>query len=148
MMMDEGTDRYDANALAEARERLGMQLSASASNDRSTLFMGVPSANLNGALDLFAEVARHPTYADAEVARFKAQQVAGIQQELTNPGALAQRMTTRLLAAGTPYAKAQGSGDPVAVASLTPPTCAVSNRRGCAPTRRRSSSFPTGRWAR
>ena len=120
MMMDEGTDRYDANALAEARERLGMQLSASASNDRSTLFMGVPSANLNGALDLFAEVARHPTYADAEVARFKAQQVAGIQQELTNPGALAQRMTTRLLAAGTPYAKAQGSGDPVAVASLTP----------------------------
>ena len=120
MMLDEGTEHYDVNALAEARERLGMQLSANNSNDRSTLSMGVPSANLGGALDLFAEVARRPAYADAEVARFKAQQVAQIQQELTNPNALAQRMATRVLAAGSPYEKAQGSGDPVAVASLTP----------------------------
>jgi len=120
MMMDEGTEHYDVNALAEARERLGMQLSAGNSSDRSMLVMGAPSANLDGALDLFAEVARRPAYADAEVARFKAQQVAQIQQELTNPNALAQRMATRVLAAGTPYEKAQGSGDPVAVAALTP----------------------------
>jgi len=120
MMLDEGTEHYDVNALAEARERLGMQLGAGNGNDRSTLSMGVPSANLGPALDLFAEVARRPAYADAEVARFKAQQVAQIQQELTNPGALAQRMTTRVLAAGSPYEKAQGSGDPVAVAALTP----------------------------
>ncbi|WP_271299940.1 M16 family metallopeptidase [Sphingomonas sp. CV7422] len=119
-MLDEGTEHYDVNALAEARERLGMQLSAGAGNDRSTVSMGVPSANLGPALDLFAEVARRPAYRDADVARFKAQQVAQIQQELTNPGSLAQRMSTRILAAGTPYAKAQGSGDPVAVASLTP----------------------------
>src|SRR5690606_15905546 len=85
-MLDEGTEHYDVNALAEARERLGMQLSAANSNDRSTLGMGVPSANLGPALDLFAEVARRPAYADAEVARFKAQQVAQIRQELTNPG--------------------------------------------------------------
>ncbi|MEA1083546.1 pitrilysin family protein [Sphingomonas sp. CD22] len=119
-MLDEGTEHYDVNALAEARERLGMQLSSGAGNDRSTLSMGVPSANLGAALDLFAEVARRPAYGEAEVARFKAQQVAQIQQELTNPGALAQRMSTRILAAGTPYEKAQGSGDPVAVAALTP----------------------------
>jgi predicted Zn-dependent peptidase len=75
---------------------------------------------LASALDLFAEVAQRPAYADAEVARFKAQQVAQIQQELTSPGALAQRMATRILAAGSPYEKAQGSGDPAAVAALTP----------------------------
>ncbi|MFN3434862.1 MAG: M16 family metallopeptidase, partial [Sphingomonas sp.] len=120
MMLDEGTEHYDVNALAEARERLGMQLGTNNSNDRSTLSMGVPSANLGPALDLFAEVARRPAYADSEVARFKAQQVAQIQQELTNPAALAQRMTVRVLAAGTPYEKAQGSGDPAAVAALTP----------------------------
>ena len=119
-MLDEGTEHYDVNALAEARERLGMQLNSGGGNDRSTLSMGVPSANLGPALDLFAEVARRPGYGEADVARFKAQQVAQIQQELTNPGALAQRMSTRILAAGTPYEKAQGSGDPVAVASLTP----------------------------
>ena len=119
-MLDEGTEHYDVNALAEARERLGMQLSSGGGNDRSTLSMGVPSANLGPALDLFAEVARRPAYGEADVARFKAQQVAQIQQELTNPGALAQRMSTRILAAGTPYEKAQGSGDPAAVASLTP----------------------------
>jgi predicted Zn-dependent peptidase len=119
-MLDEGTEHYDVNALAEARERLGMQLASGAGNDRSTLSMNVPSANLGAALDLFAEVVRRPAYGEAEVARFKAQQVAKIQQELTSPGALAQRMSTRVLAAGTPYEKAQGSGDPVAVASLTP----------------------------
>lgn len=119
-MLDEGTEHYDVNALAEARERLGMQLASGAGNDRSTLSMNVPSANLDAALDLFAEVVRRPAYGEAEVARFKAQQVAKIQQELTSPGALAQRMSTRVLAAGTPYEKAQGSGNPVAVASLTP----------------------------
>lgn len=97
-----------------------MQLASGAGNDRSTLSMNVPSANLDAALDLFAEVVRRPAYGEAEVARFKAQQVAKIQQELTSPGALAQRMSTRVLAAGTPYEKAQGSGNPVAVASLTP----------------------------
>ncbi|WP_308815188.1 insulinase family protein [Sphingomonas sp. GV3] len=119
-MLDEGTEHYDVNTLAELRERLGMGLGTGSSNDRSTVVMSVPSVNLAPALDLFAEVARRPAYAPAEVARVKAQQIAGIQQELTNPGALAQRMTTRILAAGTPYAKAQGSGDPAAVATLTP----------------------------
>jgi len=119
-MLDEGTEHYDPTQLAEARERLGMQIGGGPSNDRSTVSMSVPSANLLPALDLFAEVARRPAFAPAEVARYKAQAVAGIQQELTNPNALGARVVAKVAGGGTPYEKAQGGGDPAAVAALTP----------------------------
>ncbi len=118
-MMDEGTTTLDSNALAQARERLGASIGTGLSLDRTVLTMGVPSANLNPALDLLADIARNPAFADAEVARIKNQRLAEIQQELTNPAGIAGRIVPRIVAAGTPYEKAQGGGDPAAVAALT-----------------------------
>jgi len=118
-MMDEGTTSLDANGIAQARERLGASIGTGMTLDRTTLSLGVPSANLNPALDLFADIARNPAFAEAEVARIRNQRLAAIQQELTNPAGIAGRITPRIVAAGTPYEKAQGGGDPVAVAALT-----------------------------
>jgi predicted Zn-dependent peptidase len=118
-MMDEGTTSLDANGIAQARERLGASIGTGLSLDRTTLSLSVPSANLNPALDLFADIARNPAFAEAEVARIRNQRLAGIQQELTNPAGIAGRITPRIVAAGTPYEKAQGGGDPAAVAALT-----------------------------
>jgi zinc protease len=120
-LMEEGTTTRDATALAQAEERLGVQIGAGASADRTTLTLEVPSANLAGGVDLLADVARNPAFAPAEVARIKGQALAGIQQELTNPGALAQRVLPRLvMGPNYPYAKQFGGGDPAAVAGLTP----------------------------
>jgi predicted Zn-dependent peptidase len=118
-MMDEGTMTRDGVALAEARERLGATIGSGATNDRTTLNLVVPSANLTPGIALFADVVRHPAFADAEVARVKNQALAGIQQELTSPNGLAARVLPRLLNPASPYAKAQGGGDPKAVAALT-----------------------------
>ncbi|WP_375402702.1 M16 family metallopeptidase [uncultured Sphingomonas sp.] len=119
-VMDEGTTTLDSIRLAEAKERLGADIGTGASNDRTTLSLEVPSANLQPALDLFADVARNPAFADAEVQRVKQQQLAGIAQELTSPQGLAGRVLPPLIAGpDSPYAKAQGSGDPRAVAALT-----------------------------
>ncbi len=119
-MLDEGTTTLDSTALAEAKERLGAQIGTGASADRTTLSLVVPSANLAPALDLFADVARNPAFADGEVARVRNQQLAQIAQELTNPEGLAQRvLPTYLYAAGSPYAKPGGSGDAKVVAALT-----------------------------
>ncbi|WP_267397510.1 MULTISPECIES: pitrilysin family protein [unclassified Sphingomonas] len=119
-MLDEGTTTRSSTAIAEARERLGAQIGGGSSADRTNVSFQVPSVNLAAGLDLFADVVRHPAFAEGEVARLKNQQLAGIQQELTNPAGLAGRVMPPLLYGATsPYAKSQGGGDPRAVAALT-----------------------------
>ncbi|MEG3163896.1 pitrilysin family protein [Sphingomonas sp. PB2P19] len=119
-MLDEGTTTRDSIAIAEARERLGAQIGGGSSADRSYVSFQLPSVNLAPGIDLLADVVRNPAYAEAEVARVKNQQLAQIQQELTNPQGLAGRVMPKLVyGPSSPYAKAIGGGDPKAVAALT-----------------------------
>ncbi|MEH3046353.1 MAG: pitrilysin family protein [Sphingomonas adhaesiva] len=117
-MLDEGTATLTSIALAEAKERLGAEIDTGNSQDRTTLSLRVPSANLAAGVALWSDIARNPAFPEAELARVKTQQLTQIAQELTNPNGLAQRVLPRLISPGTPYAKAQGSGDPKAVAAL------------------------------
>ena len=119
-MMDEGVPGLGSVQIAEIKERLGANIGAGGSSDRTTLNMDVPSANLAPALDLFAKIAREPTFPETELTRVKQQTLAGIAQELTNPQGLSQRVVPPLVyGPNHPYAKAQGGGDPRAVAALT-----------------------------
>ena len=119
-MLDEGTARLNSIQLAEAKERLGASIGSGSNSDRTVVSLDVPSANLRPALDLFADIARAPSFDETELQRVKQQQLAGIAQELTNPQGLIGRVTPKLIfGEGHPYAKAQGAGDPRAVAALT-----------------------------
>ncbi len=119
-MLDEGTTSLNSIQLAEAKERLGAEIGNGSSLDRTTMSMQVPSANLMPALTLFADIARNPAFDEAELARVKTQTLAGIQQELTNPMGLIGRVVPQVTyGPDFPYAKAQGGGDPRAVAALT-----------------------------
>ena len=118
-MLDEGTKRLTSIQLAEAEERLGAAISTGSSADRTTLGLRVPTANLAAGVGLWAEVARDPAFSDAELPRVRDQQLTGIAQELTSPNGLARRVLPTLVMPGSPYAKAQGLGDPKAVAALT-----------------------------
>jgi predicted Zn-dependent peptidase len=119
-MMDEGTAKLNSTQLAEAKERLGANIGSGSTLDRTVLSLDVPSANLLPAVDLFADIARAPSFSEAELGRVKNQQLAGIAQELTSPQGLVQRVGPKLsFGDASPYAKAQGGGDPRAVAALT-----------------------------
>ena len=119
-MLDEGTTHRTTIMIAEEQERLGASIGSGASNDRTTVHLDVPSANLDPALALYADVIRNPAFPEAELARVKTQTLAGIKQELTSPQGLAGRVLPPLVYGPTsPYAKAQGLGDPAAVAALT-----------------------------
>lgn len=119
-MLDEGAAGLDSIQIAEAKERLGASIGSGSSADRTTMNLQVPSANLAPALDLFAKIAREPTFSETELARVKQQALAGIAQELTNPSGLVGRVVPPLVyGPAYPYAKAQGGGDPKAVAALT-----------------------------
>ncbi|WP_294354413.1 pitrilysin family protein [uncultured Sphingomonas sp.] len=118
-MIDEGTRSLNSVQLAEAKERLGATIGTGSSADRTTLSLQVPSANLSAASQIWADIARAPAFPESELGRVKTQQLTQIQQELTSPGGLAQRVLPKLIAPNSPYAKAQGSGDPRAVQALT-----------------------------
>ncbi|MEH3038178.1 MAG: pitrilysin family protein [Sphingomonas adhaesiva] len=118
-MLDEGTATMSSIALAEAKERLGADIGTGNSQDRTTLSLRVPSANLVAGTALWADIARNPAFPEGELTRVKTQQLTQIAQELTSPNGLAARVLPRLMSPGTPYAKSQGSGDPKAVAALT-----------------------------
>lgn len=120
-VMDEGgTTSLDSIRLAEAKERLGASIGTGGSNDRTTFSLEVPSANLQPGMTLLADVVRNPAFREDELGRLKNQALAGIQQELTSPQGLAGRVLPPLLyGPQSPYAKAQGLGDPKAIAALT-----------------------------
>nr|WP_315384912.1 pitrilysin family protein [uncultured Sphingomonas sp.] len=120
-LLEEGTTSRDSIAIAEAEERLGANIGAGSSADRTYLTLTLPSTNLGGAVELFADVVRHPAFAPAEVERIRATTLTGIQFELSDPSGLANRVLPGLLyGSAYPYAKlGNGSGDPAAVAKLS-----------------------------
>ena len=78
-----GTATLDAAALAKAQDRLGARLGASSGNDRTQVGLTVPSANLDAAIDLLADVVRRPAFDPREIERKRAEQLASISAEST-----------------------------------------------------------------
>jgi predicted Zn-dependent peptidase len=121
-MLDEGTDKYNSVQIAEAKENLGASISASPSMDHSGVYLSALKANLAPSLDLMSDIVRHPAFAPAEVDRVRQQQLASIAEEAKQPVGLALRTLPPILYGkahpyGVPFS---GSGDPAAVAKLTP----------------------------
>ena len=120
-VMSEATTSLDANALSEAKERLGARIGGGSSSDRTFTTLYTPSANLAGSTRLLADVTRNPAFSPTEVDRIRVQLLTAIQQELRDPQGLANRAVLKsLYPANSPYAKlAAGAGDPAVVQTLT-----------------------------
>ena len=124
LMMDaleEGTTSRTAEQIAEQQERLGASIDTGTISDVSSVTMSALAANLLPSLELMADVARHPAFRDADVARVRSQRLAEIAQEQSDPSGLAQR-AIRPLIYGTahPYGSVGGSGKADYVQTLMP----------------------------
>ena len=120
-LLTEGTTTRNSIELAEAQERLGATITATAGMDRTIVNLTAPSANLEASALLMADVTRNPALAPAEIERLRAQQLANIAAELTQPNAIGQRALPALLyGEGHPYGRAfTGTGDAAAVAAVS-----------------------------
>jgi len=96
-LLEEGTTTRTSQEIAEEQERLGAQISASGSADRSTVSMSALSANLGPSLDLLADVVRNPAFAPPEVERVRGQILTSIAQQMKDPNAMASRALPALL---------------------------------------------------
>ena len=120
-IMAEGTTTRDSNALAEARERLGAGVNIGSSMDTTTATLSALTVNLEPSLTLFADVLRNPAFAPAEIERLRAQRLAGLANERTQPAALAARALPPLIyGEDSPYGRSgSGSGDEAVIRGLT-----------------------------
>lgn len=121
-LLDEGTKTRSSIEIAEEKERLGAELGATPGMDWTDLGLFALTPNLAPSLDLYADFVQNPAFAPAEVDRVRAQQIAAIQAEMTQPQGIALRVLPPMLyGAAHPYGVPfSGTGDPAAVAKVTP----------------------------
>jgi zinc protease len=104
--LDGGTKRRKGTELAEALERIGARLDASAGWEGTSVDLYCLAERLPEALRLLAEFVREPSFPPEEVERAKGQHLAGLRQRLMDPGTLAGDVAlTRYYAPEVPYAR-------------------------------------------
>lgn len=84
--LDEGTVHRDAEAFADALERLGASYVAHADGTGLTVAVEAPAPRLRDALALLAESVTSPAFPVSEVERVRRQRVDQIRQEHADPG--------------------------------------------------------------
>ena len=114
-LLDEGTATMTSQEFAEAEERLGANVSASNSADRSYAMLNALSPNLAPSLDLLADVVLRPAFTPPEIERVKAQALTGIAQLKQDPTRVSSRLLPSVLyGASHPYGGPAG-GDEKAI---------------------------------
>jgi len=120
-MMDEGTKSRSALEISAEAEGLGANISLGSNLDMSTARLSSLKDKLKPSVELFADIVLNPAFSDAEIDRAKPRWLAGIEQEKTQPVAIALRNLAPLIygeghAYGIPMT---GSGTTDSIKSLT-----------------------------
>ncbi|MGJ8668432.1 MAG: M16 family metallopeptidase [Oceanococcus sp.] len=120
-MLDEGTQKRDALALATRLDELGASVDAGASLDTLSVSLSAVTTRLAPALDLYREIIREPAFPTEELERLRPRLLAGIAQEKASPFQAALRLLPPLLYGDDhPYGVPMtGSGEETSVAAIT-----------------------------
>jgi len=119
-MLDEGAGNYDAIQLGNRQEQLGAVIGASAALDSAEVTLSALKENLAPSLALWSDVILRPRFEPTEIDRVRANWLASIQQEKTQPGAMSMRVIGPVMyGANHPYAiPFTGSGYEADIATL------------------------------
>ena len=120
-LLASGTQKRTSQQIAEEQLMLGAQLGANADLNSVDLFLSALKAKLDPSLELFADVLLNPTFPEKDFQREQQLQLAGIEQEKTQPMSIANRVLPPLLyGQGHPYSTPMtGSGTTASVKQLT-----------------------------
>lgn len=120
-MLDEGTEKMNALEISEKLALMGASIGAFSDLDASYVTLSALKSELQGSLDLYADVVLNPAFPEADFDRLKQQRLVGIQREKVTPIQMALRVFPGLLygsdhAYGLPLT---GSGTTESVSSMT-----------------------------
>jgi zinc protease len=134
-MITDGTKTRDALQIAARAEALGARLGGGSALDTSYISLNAITSRFPESLELFSDVLLHPTFPEAELTRLKAQFLAAIQQQKSQPRGIASRLFPRLVygdghAYSNPFS---GIGTEETVSSMTTDELKVFYRRWVRP---------------
>lgn len=102
-LLTKGTEKRTAPQIAEAIEALGGSLDSGARWDSSRGSVNVMSSKIGPALDILADVVRHPTFKEDEIERLRQQTLDDLTVELGQPGSIARYVASRIVFGEAPY---------------------------------------------
>lgn len=120
-LMTEGTESRDSFRIAEELEGLGASVTGGSGMDSSTLRLRALKSKLASSMDIFADIALHPSFAPAIVELARGRRLAQIRQEQTSPVPMALRLMPKLIyGEGHPYSGPfTGSGSDATVRGIS-----------------------------
>ncbi len=94
-LMDKGTDKYDANELAAAKDKIAMASSFQNGLERSSLSFRVLRPYLEESLTISADMLRNSVFPEEELEKLKAQLSAYLSNIALNPSGVARSLFER-----------------------------------------------------
>lgn len=116
-LLTKGTTTRTAPQIAEAIEALGGALDSGARWDNSSASVGVMSSRIDQAMEILADVVRHPVFKDEEIERLRQQYIDDLRVALGQPGSIARYVAARVVFGDTPYGHPL-SGTPESIAKI------------------------------
>jgi len=102
-LLTRGTTTKSATEIAEAIEALGGTLNSGSGWDQSSISTNVMSARFEPALQILADVVRHPSFKDEEIERLRRQSLNGLRAALATPGTIARYVGARVVFRDSAY---------------------------------------------
>jgi len=103
-MLQQGTAKRNATQIADEAALLGASLATGSNTDSSSATTSSLTKNFSSALDLLSDIVLHPAFPPEEVERRRSSRLAALQNEDSDPNAVAFRVVSRLIfGANHPY---------------------------------------------
>lgn len=103
-LLDEGAGPYDATAFQERLDDYAIEMSFGADRDHASLHMRTLARHKNEAFSMLRLVLNEALLDGASIERVRAQMLAGLRHESSDPDTMAQRRFFAEVFAGHPYA--------------------------------------------
>ena len=102
-LLTKGTEKRSATQIAEEVEALGGSLYSTTRWDSTRIGVDVMSPKIGPAIDILADVVRHPTFKAEEIDRLRQQTLDDLTVELGEPGSVARYVAARITFGDAPY---------------------------------------------
>ncbi|HEX8254004.1 MAG TPA: pitrilysin family protein [Thermoanaerobaculia bacterium] len=117
-LVDNGAGGMTAQQIAARIESLGAQIGSSVNQDSSIAFVSAPTATIEAAGALLAQVVRDPAFAQEELERERRRLLDQFRVSMRNPSYVMQRAGLRAMYGDAPYGTPP-EGTPASLAALS-----------------------------
>lgn len=110
-LVDDGTATRSATDITNQLAAIGASMGANSSWDATTVAMQSLTANLDRALDIYADVIQNASFPEAELKGLRQRSLIGLQQAKSNSGYISNVAYSKVLYGDHPYGRQLGGNE-------------------------------------